>query len=173
MITIEHNGKIYNKYNRLWVDENYITIPTSMQNELNYAYFKSLDTENLDVEDLIKLGDDFKEIESYALAIDVYLLVSQKGSEKQVGKILPRITSCYRKLNRPDLVIDILTMAKKKFGKNILTPVLLTSAAAAYCDLNKFEEAKQCCDYAFAMSKGKGSFELAMVYKRINSHYKK
>ena len=167
MKTVEYKGKKYNKYSKHWVDENYITVPLSIQNELNYAYYKTLDKDEVSLNDLIELGDEFKESKSFSLAIDVYLLASEKADEKVIKLLLPRMTSCYRNLNRPDLVIEILAIAKKKHGKQVLSPVLLTSAAAAYCDLEKYKEAKQC---SYAMNKGKGSPELANVYKRIKAN---
>ena len=49
----------------------------------------------------------------------------------------------------------------------MITPALLTSAAAAYCDLGDYDRAKKCCDRAFAQLNGKRNGELSAVYGRI------
>ena len=91
----------------------------------------------------------------------------EKADSTAMAYILPRITSCYRKSGRPQKAIDILTYASKTFGRSMITPVLLTSAAAAYCDIEDYERAKRCCDRAYAESNGMHSDELSLVYKRI------
>ena len=57
-----------------------------------------------------------------------------------------------------------------KYGDSILSSVVLTSVAAAYCDIDNFEMAKKCCDRARAMSGSKTSEELHMVYQRLKQH---
>lgn len=170
--TIIFNDKEYTNYSGKWVDANYITAPLSLQNTLNYAYVKSLNPKVLSFFELVELADEFKTNGSMNLAIDFYLIALENADEKKVKYLLPKITSSYRAINRPDLVIDIISTTKKKFGTQLLSAALLTSAAAAYCDLGEYENGKKCCDYAFALSKGKSSSELTMVYKRINANLK-
>ncbi len=63
--------------------------------------------------------------------------------------------------------------AKKKFGNAIISPALLTSVAAAFCDIDEYEKkAKKHCDRAFAMTNGKGAGELSSVYQRFKSKTK-
>lgn len=81
------------------------------------------------------------------------------------------MTSCYRAGNEPEKAVDLCKKAKLKYGNSILSPELLTSVAAAYLDLNEFENGKKCCDRAYAKSNGKASDELKNVYKRLHSEW--
>ena len=46
----------------------------------------------------------------------------------------------------PRKVIDLFSETKRKYGTDFITPVLLTSVAAAYCDLKEYENALRCCN---------------------------
>ena len=69
--------------------------------------------------------------------------------------------------------IDFLTYASKKYGPDIISVPLLTSAAAAYCDMGDYVRARQCCNRAYFHSNKNPSNELRMVYKRIESEENK
>jgi hypothetical protein len=62
------------------------------------------------------------------------------------------MTSCYRQTGQAQKAIDILAEATKRFGQSMVTSALLTSVAAAYCDLGDYIRAKKCCDRAYASS---------------------
>ena len=66
----------------------------------------------------------------------------------------------------PRKVIDLFSETKRKYGTDFITPVLLTSVAAAYCDLKEYENALRCCKWAY---KKFGGFNpnLSNVYTRI------
>ncbi len=50
-----------------------------------------------------------------------------------------------------------------------MSPTLLTSIAAAYCDIGDVEEARRMANSARAMQGGNSSKELISVYARIKS----
>ena len=165
---IEYKGKKYKRYSSKWSDEKNFVVHETLQRELNYEYVKTLNLASMSAQELISQGDKFKESATYQLAVRYYEEASVKCEIKDMAYILPRITSCYRKSNQASKAIEMFSYAKQKFGTAILTAPLLTSAAAAYCDLGEYDNAKKCCDRAYAMSGATADDELRLVYKRID-----
>ena len=167
MDTITFEGKTYRRRNKKWTDLNGEVVHEILQSKLNTAFLLTLDPESLSVEELIQNGDKFKGSNAISAAIRFYEHASQCADQQELAGILPRMTSCYRMQGEPQKAIDILTFASEKYGPVMITPALLTSAAAAYCDLGKYSLAVKCCNRAFAKSGGKANGELNAVYGRI------
>lgn len=163
-----YNGKIYTRRNDKWADSNNFIVYEGLQRDLNKEYARQLDPSSMSLDECVANGDKFKQSGSNGLALKFYEEAVKKADYKTMAYILPRITSCYRKSGQPQRAIDILTYASNTFGKHMVTPALLTSAAAAYCDLEDYARAKKCCDRAYAAGNGNHSGELSLVYKRIN-----
>ena len=87
--------------------------------------------------------------------------------------VFPIITSCYRALNQPQKAIDFWMENKKIFSTCLSVP-LLTSLAAAYCDVGDYVLAKKCADRAYAIQGGSLNYqsELSLVYGRIKKETK-
>lgn len=166
MVTIEYNGEIYTRRNAKWIDDRNIVVYDALQNILNHLYLQSLDYSNYTIDELVVEGDKLKESTSYSSAIYFYEKALEKCDEQTHKYILPRITSCYRKCNMPRKVIDLFTKTKKLYGANFITPVLLTSVAAAYCDLKEYENALKCCRWAYKTF-GKFDSDLSNVWRRV------
>lgn len=164
-LTLE--GKKYIRRGEQWTDSSYIIVPETLQRKLNKAYSESINVAHVSYEDLIKEADRFKESSSYKLAIDYYEEALKKATSSDVRYILPRITSCYRHTGQPQKAIEVCSEAKREYGSGFLSAPLLTSMAAAYCDMHKYVEAKKCCDRAYAISGGNASGELRSVYGRL------
>ena len=144
----------------------HIIVCESMQNILNQLYLKTIDCSNYSVAELVAEGDRLKESTSYSNAIYFYEKALEECDEVTYKYILPRITSCYRKCNIPRKVIDLFAETKSLFGTDFITPVLLTSVAAAYCDLKEYENALKCCRWAYKTF-GEFSPNLHNVWERI------
>lgn len=172
MDVIEYNGKMYKRYDSKWCDENTFVVHETLQCELNHEFIKTLDISSMSVREMITEGDKFKKSASYDFAIKYYKAASVICDKKTMSYILPRLSSCYRNAHLPSKAIEPLSSAKARFGKDIITEALLTSAAAAYCDMYEFEKAKKCCDIACAKAKGRVSYELRLVYERIKKETK-
>lgn len=172
MDKLELDGIQYVRYNNKWADASGMIVSAIMQDRPNRLYIQSLDLSAMRIKEVISTGDRFKRSNSIGLAIKCYDHVMTCAGKNDVIYILPRLTSCYRAQGMPQRVIDTLTFAKERFGADVITAVLLTSAAAAYCDMGDYDKAKKCCDRAYAMSNGKASGELSMVYKRIRANTK-
>ena len=170
--TLEYNGKQYMRYKSNWVDSNNMVVHLELQDILNNLFIERIDLSGTEIQEIIMQASKFKESGSYKLAIKYYEYVIENSTENAIRFVLPQITSCYRKYNEPQKAIDTVSLLKQKYGGGILTHSLLTSLAAAYCDMEEFGKAKKCCDRAYAMNNGSSSLELAMVYKRIDASQK-
>lgn len=167
MEKLEYNGKIYKRQGQKWSDMDGCIVHEILQRELNAKYIETIDLNSLTIQEVIEQGDKFKNSSSLGYALRFYEYAANQADENELAYILPRMTSCYRKQGHPQKAIDILSFAKNKYGAKMISPVLLTSAAAAYCDLEEYGNAKKCCDRAYASMGGKSSGELAAVYARI------
>ena len=70
-------------------------------------------------------------------------------------------------MNRAQEAVEMLTFIKQKYGLNMITPVLLTSVSAAFCDLKRYDDARKCYKMAVARLHGNVSPELMNVKRRI------
>ena len=172
MDILEYNGKMYKRQGQKWSDMDGCIVYDILQVELNAKYIETIDLPSLTLQEIIEHGDKFKNSSSYGYALRFYEHAAKEANENDLAYILPRMTSCYRLQGQPKKAIDILSFAKSKYGAKMITPVLLTSAAAAYCDLEDYENAKKCCNRAYAALGGKSSGELASVYARIKKNRK-
>ena len=139
----------------------------ALQIELDEEYFKTLDFSRYNAWQRIQEGDKYKQGTAYRHAIVFYEHAVTVSDEKTLAYILPRITSCYRHMHTPQKAIELFSFAKNKYGEDFITPVLLTSVAAAYCDLYEYENAMRCCRWAFSRFGGERHDELWNVYARI------
>lgn len=78
-------------------------------------------------------------------------------------------TSCYRRMGQSQKAIDFWMNNKSIFQEFTESVALLTSLAAAYCDVKDYKKAKYCADRAYAAQGGGQGYknELALVYLRI------
>lgn len=167
MDTLVFEGQTYTRRSEKWVDSRSMVAPEGLQKDLNREFAKQLNPALLSLEECVAHGDRFKNSSSTGLALKFYEEATKKADRSTMAYILPRMTSCYRQNGMPQKAIDILTYASNTFGKDMVTPVLLTSVAGAYCDIGDYVRAKKCCDRAYAQLNGKRSEELSLVYKRI------
>jgi tetratricopeptide (TPR) repeat protein len=170
MNTVEYEGQKFSKRKGIWYDPSFMAAPINVQKKLNTLAVSQIDYDTMTLQQIIDIANGFKASESYGLALKAYDKALEKSDIDKVKYVLPLITSCYRAINKPEKALEVYNRAKQEYGNPIIKPVLLTSVAAAYCDINEYEKAKECCDRAFAMSGGRGSGELMLVYSRIKSN---
>ena len=166
MDTVEYKGEVYKRRNSKWFDSRNFVVNETLQRILNQQYLQTQDVSGYSIGELISEGNKFKESSSYLSAINFYEKALEDCDEKTHKYILPMITSCYRKCNMPRKVIDLFADTKSKYGEDFITPVLLTSVAAAYCDLKEYENALRCCKWAYKTF-GEISPNLSNVWARI------
>lgn len=180
MKELTYNGKRYFRTGVKWTDASGMVAPVAVQSALNRMAVEEIPLDDLTFDEAVKEGDALKASESYSLALRFYEH-AMKVAEcyEQVSPLLPRITSAYRKLHRPEKVIEIFTEVSRTYGARVTNTALLTSAGAAYLDLGKPEEALRCCRRAYAILKSRKappSGELSGVFGRamhmLDPHYK-
>ena len=167
MDVLMFEGQTYTRQREKWVDSRNMVVHEGLQKDLNREYAKQLDPASLTLDECVSHGDCFKNSSSTGLALKFYEAAVNRADRNTMAYILPRMTSCYRQNGMPQKAIDILSYASNTFGKDMVTPVLLTSVAGAYCDIGDYTRAKKCCDRAYAQLHGKRSDELSLVYNRI------
>ncbi len=109
-------------------------------------------------ERLLNEGDDAYKKDNYNKAVicyeDALKLVTDENKSK-FKSILPMMGRCYRQIGNPSSVIDLATEVKKKFGREFITSVFLTTVAAAYADMSEYGKAHICINEAIRLANGK------------------
>lgn len=158
--TVELDGKKYIWDESGWVDENYITPPQIIIRRLNQELAGKLEQEDRGI-------------------TDVYVL-AERARQARENKQYDRAELLARKIleidpeNHSGLAVLSASLREKGFPRRALAetdryqttsnPALLTSRAAAYCDLEMWEEAKRTIGQALAIQK---SDEALLVVQRI------
>ena len=169
MLSLAFEGKKYFRYKDKWINDDDMVVCLDLQEKLNRRYAEIVDLSDYDVKALIAEADKFKKSESFTLAIRYYEEVAKKCDSRTLASIFPRLSSCYRRCGQARKAIDLLIGAKKKFGQEIIKVELLVSAAAAYCDLEEYDNADRCKDKARAMLNGMDNEYLNAVDRRIKA----
>lgn len=166
---IVYEGKTYLRYSDKWSDSSHVIVPETLQRKLNRMFSETIDFSSMRYEQILAEADRYRDSSSYTLAIKYYEYAITKGGEHNARIIFPRITSCYRRSGQSKKAVELYEVLCRRYGASMISPVLLTSVAAAFCDLGKYEDARQCCDRAFAMTNGNPDPELRLVYQRLKS----
>lgn len=165
---LEYDGKRYIRRNSHWLDRDNFAVPQYMQNILNTLFMQKSSVSEMSVCNALENGDKAKTAESYLSAIKYYETALDKANMHDVSYILPRISSCYRKLGKPAKCVELLEKARTTWGDDCLSTAFLTSVAAALCDLESAEEAMKTCKWAYSIKKDTDTAgELSSVFARV------
>lgn len=121
-------------------------------------------------ERLINEGDEAYKKDDYNKAVIHYedaFKIATDANKFKFKSLLPMMARCYRKIGSPASVINLATEAKKKFGRDIITSVFLTSIAATYLDLDNHPDARKCVNEAIRLENGRISKPLQLVIDRL------
>lgn len=118
-------------------------------------------------------GDNAKKNNDYYCALIHYQKAFKTATQDEVKYLLAKVTCCYRRINRPQTAIEFYNKIVKKFGKEIIDHVVLTSISGAYADLKQWEAALEVADLACSMNDGEVTNYLEAVYNRIYYNTKK
>ena len=164
------NNENYYHINNRFYDSSFIEVDSVMCFNLLKSYYKNFNFDLLNEAELLSLIHTAKEMGLYWVAKESseYGLNNYKDFSF-VTVVSPILSSSLRKLNKPQEAIKIIE--KYNIINQMKSAPLLTSIAAAYCDLGNLVLAKKFANHASAklyISKQE-SPELAMVYKRIKT----
>ena len=167
-ITVVLNDEEYYLIKGKWYDTHLIEAPQGIANALADQMLKS-NIDDFTNEDLEKFVMGFKDqgLTSQALQIaDILYDRYVKASDMyKIRWLLPIMTSLLRMAHTPLRAIELFTAQTEKFGNAANSPQLLTSIAAAYCDVGDYVNAKRMCDWAYKW--GGSAYELDRVYDRV------
>ena len=152
-------------------DSSFLEVPLVVAQKVLKEYYSAIDYKEFVEDDYLNHVKHLKTSGFYAECLNV----AQQGLEKfPLSKdfarvVFPIITSCYRALGQSQNAIDYWKQNRSKYSE-CRSAVLLTSLAAAYCDVGDYESAKRCADRAYTMQGGGKGYqnELSLVYQRID-----
>ena len=155
-------GKLY--------DSTFIEVAKAESKKVLSSYYAQTDYQSLEEAELLEYLKLLKLSEFYEPCLEAinFGLVKFECSQDFYKTVFPIITSCYRALKKPQKAIDFW-MENKSIFTSCLSVPLLTSLAAAYCDIGNYVLAKKCADRAYAIQGGSKNYqtELSLVYGRI------
>ncbi|MBQ8196488.1 MAG: hypothetical protein IJZ73_00295 [Clostridia bacterium] len=170
MQKIEFEGQTYYFEKGKVYDGSFLEVPKIESQKVVASYLKTVNYKDMDEYELSSFLKDLKLAEEYHKCLEVieYGLNKFTASFDFYKMVFPIITSCYRNVNQPQKAIDFW-MANKEIFKSCLSTPLLTSLAAAYCDIKDYDKALYCANRAYAMQGGGQNrvTELTLVYERI------
>lgn len=172
MIKIEFEGEIYYFNKGKLYDDSYLEVPQSISKKVVTHYYNNLNYNEFDEEKFLEYLKNLKASELYSKCISAveYAFKKFSYSEELCKIILPIATSCYRLQGEPKQAISFWEERKTTFY-SCVSSALFTSLAAAYCDIEDYDNAKKNADRACALSGGpqKMAQELIGVYSRIKA----
>ena len=168
MFKFSYNG------NDFWIEEYKIydsetnkQVTFEQAKELASYYVKSLNFNNMSKE-LVKEGIEFaymyEDFEDVPKLIRVYF-EREDVEEGEKKLIIPRLAECYRRTD-PNKAINLYHYIREVYGDYLISTEFIMEVANALCDLKKYEEAKEMCEWAYNLRKPNIEAILE-VYKRI------
>lgn len=168
MQKIEYKDEVYYYYNHKFLDTSYIEVNITLAKELANFVLSQQNYETFDKDKFLEFAKETKEAGQYKLSEKVCLIgLSRFNDLFFIRQILPILTSNMRNLNKSQEAIDLSLDYIKKYKCESVA--LLTSLAAAYCDIKDYEKAKKYANFAYAKQGGSTGYtnELSLVYKRL------
>lgn len=168
----KYKGEKYYYMDGNIVDSSFITPSDSLVTEITNLLYKLFDYKLYPTAVVLQYIKETKKHNSYNLAITAieYLLNERNDSVYYVRIVLPILTSIYRECGKSQTAIEqgekFLSLSYK-----YKSAALLTSLAAAYCDIKNYIKAKQLANEAWAISGF--SPELSSVFQRIKANTEK
>ena len=165
-----YEGEKYYFTGKKWLAKNRIEVPLAVVSKLNNILLGKLDLASMSNESLVKFAIDLKEGENNQLAIKVMELLLSRNDFSIIKNIMPRLVSCYRKVGKSEEAIRKAEAYNSMYKGRLTSHALLTTLAAAYCDIENYEEARKYANRARVMEGEDASEELISVYCRIKKY---
>ena len=174
MQKIEFEGETYYYINGRFTDSSFIEVDIGLRSKLAEKVFTNVDYKCKSQAELVDYLKELKEAEVYSLAKEVCLFCLEKYSEDDylIRTVLPILTSCYRKIGQPSKAIELLKIYPSIYNQHG-SVALLTSLAAAFCDVGDYINARKYANIAYARQGGGTGEknELSLVYMRIKKEF--
>ena len=175
MEKIIFENEIYYFSKGIIYDDSFLEVPKKISQKILISYYKNIDYKLFEETDLLEHLKQLKTSGFYndCLTAIEYGLNKFTASYDFYKTVFPIITSCHRALGEPQKAVDFWMENKSIFASCLSVP-LLTSLAAAYCDVGNYELAKKCANKAYAIQGGSKNYqtELSLVFQRIKKETK-
>ncbi len=166
----ELDGETYYLIKGMWTDSHFTRVSTVEKAKLDKLRMGKIDFSSMDISEIIESAQNMKDDGDLIYSQMLFKEIMERSDDLRVIRsVFPRYTSILRKLDKPREAIELFEKNEYSYGKSIVSPALLTSIAAAYCDIGDFIEARDKADYAMALCNGNAGKELISVYARIKS----
>lgn len=173
MITISFENNIYYYEKGKLYDNSFLEVPQNVSTQILSNYYEKIDYTKLNENELLTFIKEVKEAEQYARCLNLISFGAEKfsNSSNYLKTVFPIATSCWRLSGNPQKAIDFWMSKKDKF-QYLLSVPLLTSLAAAYCDIEDYQKALYCINKAYNMQGGGKGYknETSLVYLRIRKN---
>lgn len=165
-----YEGETYYISNGKFYDSNFMELDVKTREKVASAYFSEVDITKLARDELVEFIKETKQSETIMNSLKgcEYGLEKFGNDGNFVNAILAILTSLYRLTSQPQKAVDVVKRCLSEHRAYASVPVL-TSLAAAYCDLNDLDNAQKYAKLAYAKQNGGLGYtnELALVFKRI------
>lgn len=170
--TFTYKGEKYHYIDGKIVDSSFLALSSDIENDVNHFVYGQVNYKALNTQKIIDYIQETKSNRVYDLSANAinYLLTERNIPETDQRKILPMLTSICRAIGKCELAIEYAEKYLDESFSNS-SAALLTSLSAAYCDVDQWEKARRFAKRAYALYGP--SYELSLVFKRIEVHDKK
>lgn len=168
LIKFEFDDNIYYIAKNGIADEHFFLLSEDEATKVANAYFAATPYNNLDEDALLEYVRMSCRMGVFNRTLEAFTYGLSKYSRYSFGKdAIATITSGYRNMGQPRKAIDFALVYVDDMS--LRSVPLLTSLAAAYCDIGNLESARRYCNIAYALQGGGTGYktELSLVYARI------
>ena len=148
------------------LDEHFLQVTPAEATPILYEYYGEIDYRKLNESELIDFLKEIKDAELNTLCLTISLDCLNRNSEYLDSYIYPIISSCYRLMGKPQKSIDFYN-AHRTEEICSRSPAMLTSLAAAYCDLKNYESSLYYARRAYAILKNAPQAEVSDEIKNV------
>ena len=173
ILSIEIDGEIFRYINNTWVDSMYCEAPGNILNQIYDNLIERADETSY--ETLLEYAKVMKNSEHYAHASQLIDYLIKNCDKAKIGKnnillsLIPMKTSCLRAMHSPRGAIEFFNKIINEYDVANYSSALYTSIAAAYCDIDDYNNAIKYARRACAINTQEKPYELISVIKRIQS----
>lgn len=173
LLSIEVDGETYKFYNNRWVDSMYCVAEGPALNKIYDHLIQTACSYPYDT--VYEYARMMKETEHYGQASKLidYLIEhreqSSLGGNSALHRLVPMKTSCLRSMNNPKAAIEFFNKIINEHNTLTFSSALYTSIAAAYCDVENYDNALKYAKIACALNTQDNAFELIYLIKRLKA----
>lgn len=171
----KNNAKIFYMgelffFNKKWSRYDDKIYGVKFQEKLSKTYDKRFPFGKFTTVQLIERARKAKDAKKYDIAKSYFEIALLKSSISEASNYISELASLYRKLHRPNAVIELYKYICKRHKNFYFPNSFLTSLSAAYLDIGNKEKALKYAGEVYGRFGAKKDKELEKIYFRINTY---